>query len=427
MSDRIGSDVHWSAVWLLGLCAGLCANISTKVQAGDWLQFRGTQGDGESQVADLPLTWSAIENVSWRCELPGEGWSSPVVLGDRIFLSAAIPLESGSDGDRELSLLIVDANAGKLVQRVKLFTQLAASAPKIHAKNSHASPTPIIAEGRVYVHFGHLGTACTTLEGNVVWQNDQLSYRPVHGNGGSPVVVGRSLIFSQDGAEQAKVIALDTRTGKLRWEVPRNVEASKKFSFATPLVLNNSGQTQVIVPGSNVVQSLDPETGTELWRVRYDGYSVIPRPIIAAGLVMVCTGYDRPSLIAIRPDGRGDVTDSHVIWQTNVSVPHTPSLSTRNGLVFMISDKGIASCLEAASGEEVWKERIGGNYSASPLLAGDRLYMLSEEGETTVANASRNYAELARNKLGDRTLASMAVIEQDLLIRSKSVLWRITK
>lgn len=397
--------------------------------AADWLQFRGTEGDGESRVVDLPTEWSATDHVAWRCELPGEGWSSPVVLGDRIYLSSAILKDpEKTDGDRELALLIVDARAGKLIKRIDLFSVPAATAAKIHSKNSNASPTPLIDRERVYIHFGHLGTACTTLGGEIVWRNDKLGYPPVHGNGGSPVVVGRSLIFSQDGADESKVIALDTETGKVRWETPRNVESSKKFSFCTPLVLGVAGQQQVIIPGSNVVQSLEPETGKEIWRVRYDeGYSVIPRPILADGLVMVCTGYDRPTLMAIRPDGTGDVTDTHVAWKTNVAVPHTPSLCTHKGLVFMISDKGIATCLEAATGKEVWKERIGGNFSASPLLAGDVLYLLSEEGDATVIKADREFSRIARNRLGERTLASMAVVDHDLLIRSAVALYRIAK
>lgn len=417
----------WLSLGALGLALVACC-WNTAARAADWLQFRGTEGDGESRVVALPTEWSATEHVAWRCELPGEGWSSPVVLGDRIYLSSAIAKEQDKpDSDRDLALLIVDARAGKLIQRVNLFHVPGATAAKIHSKNSNASPTPLIDGERIYVHFGHLGTACTTTDGEIVWRNDDLSYPPVHGNGGSPVLVGRSLVFSQDGADESKVIALDIETGKVRWETPRNVESSKKFSFCTPLVLQVAGQQQVIIPGSNVVQSLDPETGKEFWRVRYDGYSVIPRPIVSEGLVMVCTGYDRPSLLAIRPDGKGDVTDTHVVWKTDVSVPHTPSLCTRSELIFMVSDKGIASCLESATGKEVWKERIGGNFSASPLLAGEVLYLLSEEGDTTVIKADREFSRVARNRLGERTLASMAVVDRDLLIRSANALYRITK
>ncbi len=247
----------------------------------------------------------------------------------------------------------------------------------------------------------------------------------MHGNGGSPALIGNALIFSQDGADQGKVIALNADTGKVLWETPRDVEASKKFSFCTPLVLERDGRAEVVVPGSNVVQSLDPQTGKELWRVRYEGYSVIPRPIVAAGLILVSTSYDRPTLLAIRPGGTGDVTDSHVAWQTKTSVPHTPSLCTYQGLLFMVSDNGIASCLDAATGKEFWKERLGGNYSASPLLVGNLIYFLSEEGDATIVKADKTFEQVAKNKLGERTLASMAVIDRDLLVRSKSALYRI--
>ncbi len=289
------------AIVVKNACLGMClvssvgASLALAEDRGEWLQFRGTVGDGVTRVVDLPTTWSASEHVRWRCDLPGEGWSSPVLQDGRVYLSAAIESEGGA---RELSLLVVDAKSGQLVQRTKLFNQPAAS-PKIHSKNSHASPTPILAGDRVFLHFGHQGTACVKLDGTIVWRNDQLPYPPVHGNGGSPVLVGKALIFSQDGGENGKVIALNADTGELLWETPRNVEATKKFSFCTPLVLERNGQSQVILPGSNVVQALDAANGKEIWRVRYEGYSVIPRPIVAGGLIMVCTGYDRPVLLAI--------------------------------------------------------------------------------------------------------------------------------
>ncbi len=406
-----------------------CAAMMPSVHGEDWLQFRGSKGDGVSPVAQLPQQWSATDNVTWTCKLPGEGWSSPVVVGKRIYVSAAVPKGKAEDGDkkqdRELVLMIIDADTGKLQSTIALFTEPGETAPKIHAKNSHASPTPIVDSGRVFVHFGHLGTAATDLDGKILWRNDQLSYPPVHGNGGSPVLVGSNLIFTQDGADNGKVICLDASTGTVRWEVERGVEAKKKFSFCTPMVYQDGKQVQVIVPGSNVVQSLNPETGKEIWRLRYEGYSVIPRPIVAAGLILMSTGYDRPKLLAIRPDGQGDVTDTHLAWSKMGAVPNTPSMNTRDGLVFIVSDDGIASCLEAATGEEVWKKRIGGNFSASPLLAGDLLYLLSEEGDTTILKADRNYEVVGKNRLGERTLASMAVIDNDLLIRSASGLWRI--
>jgi outer membrane protein assembly factor BamB len=413
--------------WLT-LAAWATASVgwsSPTVLSADWLEFRGSRGDGRSPVAELPKQWSEQQAIVWRSELPGEGWSSPVVLGQRIYLSAAIAASDQDDPDRELVLLILDAGTGRVLKTTPLFRQTAEWSPAIHKKNSHASPTPLIAGDRVYVHFGHQGTAATTLDGDIVWRNDALRYPPVHGGGGSPVLVGDKLIFSQDGAEKAEVLALVAATGEVAWRTPRNVEANKKFSFCTPLVLEAAGKTQVIIPGSNVVQSLEPDTGREIWRVRYDGYSVIPKPISAAGLVMVCTGYDTPSLLAIRPDGTGDVTDSHVVWTSKNSIPHTPSLLTDSGRLFMVSDRGIASCVDAATGQEIWRERIGGNFSASPLLAGKQIYLLSEEGDATVIAASDQFEVVQKNSLQARTLASMAVVDRDLLIRTDTALLRI--
>jgi outer membrane protein assembly factor BamB len=242
------------------------------------------------------------------------------------------------------------------------------------------------------------------------------------------VIVGSLLIFSRDGQDISEVTALDKATGKIVWQTPRNVETPKRFSFCTPLALELQGQTQLILPGSDVVQSLDPQTGREIWRVRYEGYSVIPKPIYHAGLVFISTSYDRPSLLAIDPTGSGDVTESHVRWRaSSAAIPHTPSLVALDGQVAMISDKGIAAGYDVVSGQELWKERIGGNYSASPLLVGTHMHLLSEEGEYTVLDIAGKPTELAKSKLGERTLASPAVIHGDLILRSDKALYRIGK
>lgn len=391
----------------------------------DWPEFRGPLGDGTARHADLPTEWSRQQNVNWRTELPGEGWSSPVVIGNKIYLTAAVPrLPTEPDSGFDLALLIVDADSGELLRQVTLFGE-GPDAPRIHQKNSRASATPVFDGKRLYVHFGHHGTACTTLDGEVIWKNDSLTYRPVHGNGGSPVVVAGKVIFSRDGAETSEITALDASTGELAWRTPRNVEVRKTFSFCTPLVLDDGKLTQVIVPGSNVVQSVDPETGEERWRVTYDGYSVVPRPIYHTGLVFVSTGYDRATLLAIDPSGRGDVTETHLRWRATSGIPKTPSLVGFEDKVAMVSDDGIASCYDAETGKRQWIERIGGDFSASPLLAGNRLYLVSEGGVCTVLDVSGTPSEIAVNDLGERTLASPAVIDDDLLIRTAEALYRV--
>lgn len=415
---------------MIGSLLAIVSSFSL-VRADDWPEFRGPREQGIYEAIDLPLNWSQTEGVAWRTELPGSGWSSPVVIGSTVYVTAAIPIEGkaneGDKQDLDLSLMLIDVESGKLLKTVKLLTQLGAKAPGIHSKNSHASPTPVFDNGRLYLHFGHQGTVCTDLQGNILWKNQELAYPPVHGNGGSPDVVGGLLIFSRDGANISRITALDKLTGKLVWERERDVKADRQFSFCTPLVIEVAGQKQFVLPGSNVVQSLNPETGDEIWRVTYEGYSVIPRPIYFEGLVYVCTGYDRPSLLAIDPTGSGDVTGTHLKWKVDGSVPHTPSLVARGGAIFMINDKGIASAVSAATGKEIWKERIGGNFSASPLLVGDRMYMLSEEGDATILQVGPKPRELAKNKIGERCLASPAIVGEDLLIRTAAALYRVSK
>lgn len=400
----------------------------------DWPEFRGPSTFGIATSKSLPTSWSATENIAWRTELPGEGWSSPIVVRGKTYLTAAVPVETDNTDESEkkpytLQLLICDVGTGKLLKSIDLFQQPSSSA-KIHKKNSHASPTPTFDGENIFVHFGHQGTACVTLSGNIVWKNDALAYKPVHGNGGCPTVVDDLLIFSRDGAATSEITAMEKETGKIAWQVQRNVTANKKFSFCTPLLLEpqkNDGRRQLILPGSNVVQSLNPATGEEWWRASYDGYSVIPRPIYEAGLVFICTGYNTPSLIAIDPTGSGDVTQTHIRWQTDKTIPHTPSLVGFDGKIAMVSDKGISSCFDAQSGTPIWKERIGGNFSASPILAGNLMYLLSEEGTCTILDISTEKpTEIAVNKLGERTLASPAVVGDDLLIRTASALYRIS-
>ncbi|MEM8735990.1 MAG: PQQ-binding-like beta-propeller repeat protein [Planctomycetota bacterium] len=399
---------------------------------GDWPAFRGPTRDGVIAASELPTKWSATENVTWRTELPGQGWSSPIVVEDRIYLTAAVPMEPEA-GDNQatakqgytLELFILSTETGELISRLELFQQ-PASAPRIHKKNSHASPTVLHENGRLYVHFGHQGTACLSTTGQIIWRNDSLSYKPVHGNGGSPTIAGDLLIFSRDGGDVAEVTALDKNTGEIVWQTARDVEVRRTFSFCTPYLGEIEGRLQLILPGSNVVQSLNPATGEELWRLRYEGYSVIPRPVYHAGLIFVCTGYDRPKLLAIDPTGVGDVTETHLRWQSDDSIPHTPSLVATNNQILAVSDKGVAICFDATTGEERWKKRVGGNFSASPLLSGSSLYLQSEQGKCTVFELGVEPEKVAVNDIGERTLASFAVVEKDLLIRTDKALYRIS-
>jgi outer membrane protein assembly factor BamB len=408
------------------IVTGILATIAlAPATAGDWVQFRGTAADGKSSEQRLPITWSPDTNIAWKQDLPGKGWSSPIVSGGRVYVTAAVPIEGAGKEDLSLRTLCLDAKKGTILWNTEVFPQDGKTAARIHGKNSHASPTPVLVDGRLYVHFGHQGTACLTLDGKVVWRNRSLTYNPVHGNGGSPICVDDLLIYNADGGDSRFVIALDRETGQLRWKTERTWPTSSQFSFSTPLLITVKGRKQVISPGTDAVVAYDPADGRELWRARYKGYSVIPQPVYGNGLVYVCTGYAFSGLLAIRPDGQGDVTDTHVAWSTKKSVPYTPTPLLVGKELYFVSDAGVASCVDAETGELHWQERIGGHYSASPMYADGNIYFQSEEGVGTVIKAGKKFVRLAKNDLQDRSLASYAVADGALFIRTEHSLYRV--
>jgi outer membrane protein assembly factor BamB len=363
--------------------------------------------------------------VTWRKEIPGLGWSSPVVGEGKIFLTTAVP----SGRDQSLRALCLDARTGDVLWNVEVFKQAGGEAPTIHKKNSHASPTPVVDGGNVFVHFGHMGTACLNAkDGARVWTRQSLRYNPVHGNGGSPILAGDRLIFSIDGTDKQEIVALERKTGKVAWRTPRNLSVQKPFSFSTPLLITANGREQVISAGSGVVMSLDPTTGKELWRVRYgSGYSVVPRPVYGNGLVYLSSGYEAPLVYAIRPGGTGDVTSTHVAWKTKAGAPRNASPLLVGDALYLADDLGLVTCLEARTGKERWNERVGRAFSASPILAGGLMYFLDEDGLATVVKPGASYEEIARNKMGERALASLGVDGNALLLRTEKALYRIEK
>jgi outer membrane protein assembly factor BamB len=418
-------------------CFVLLSAIVFPAAAGaDWLQFRGPDGQGRAAGTSLPVRWSETENVAWKSPIPGDGWSSPVVAGELIFLTTAVSpaaadAANGASPDpskaRSLRVLCLNADDGSLIWDREVFQQQGSDV-QIHRKNSHASPTPVIDGGRLYVHFGPAGTACLSLDGEILWKTQALTFKPVHGNGGSPAVFEDTLIVTCDGGDRQFVAGLSTETGEVKWTTSRDTEAQKGFSFSTPTLLNVNGTTQAICPGSGAVVAYDPRTGKELWRVRYgEGYSVVPRPVYGGGLVFVSSGYNSAVLYAIDPSGSGDVTDTHVRWTLKRGVPKTPSMLIVGDELYMVDDGGVASCLDVETGEVHWKQRLGGKYSASPFFGDGRIYFQSETGTTTVVAPGTEYRELAVNELGDgdRTFASFAVVDDAILLRSESHLYRI--
>lgn len=381
----------------------------------DWPQFRGPTGQGVSEERGLPLTWSENKNVRWKVAIPGRGWSSPVVQGDRIWLTTA------TEEGKSLRAIAIDRNTGAILQNVEVFRLK--SAKLLNAKNSFASPTPVVEGDRVYLHFGAFGTACITHSGEIVWKT-RLEYdNGQHGTGGSPVIYQDLLIVSCDGNDVQFVAALDKATGKVRWKKSR----AGYQAYTTPLVVSLPAGDQVISPGAFRAIAYEPRTGKELWHVQYgEGFSNVPRPVFGHGLIFICTGFQQASLLAVQPDGRGDVTKSKVVWRLDRGVPLTPSPLLVGDELYLVTDNGIATCVDARTGQELWRARLGGNHSASPIYADGKIYFLSEEGETVVIAPGRKLNHLATNQLDGPTLASMAVSSGSLFIRSATHLYRIS-
>jgi outer membrane protein assembly factor BamB len=401
------------------------------VLAGQWPEFRGPQGAGLA-AAQVPERWSESENVRWKVPVHGRAWSSPVVLGRQVWLTTATP-----DG-KQLFAMAFDKDTGKTLYDLKLFD--VATPQFAHSFNTYASPSPVIEPGRVYVTFGSPGTAAIdTGSGKVLWERRDLECNHFRGAGSSPILFRDLLIMHFDGSDVQYVAALDKRTGRTVWKTPRSVDfkdiepggkikADGDFrkAFATPLIVTAGGQPVLISPGSMAAYGYDPLTGKELWRLEErTSFSASTRPVAGHGLVYYTTGFNTGQVLAVRPDGRGDVTETHVAWRSTRGAPKKPSLLLRDDLLFMVNDNGVVTCVEAKTGAEVWTGRLGQTFSASPISAGGRIYFFGEDGKATVIEAGRTFKVLAENTLDDGFMATPAIDGGALYVRTKSHLYRI--
>ena len=402
----------------------LLAAAATRVGAEDWPQFRGPTGQGHALERGLPLEWSESRNIIWKVPVAGSGWSSPVVAAGKVWLTSVVETKDARRDRVSASLraLAFDVDTGRELVNVEVFQ--IKDAGVVNPKNSRASPTPIVDGDRVFVHFGADGTAALSTSGQILWTT-RLPYESQHGNGGSPTLYRDLLIVNCDGnGGEAYVVALDTSTGKVRWKTPRRRPADQAYS--TPLVITVGERDQVVSVGAYRAAAYDPLTGQEIWRVSYgDGFSNVPRPVFGRGLVYIATGFQTPSLIAVRADGKGDVTRSNIAWTITRGAPYTPSPILVGDDLYYVSDTGVLSQADATTGQIRWQQRLGGNYSASPVSADGRIYFQSEEGETTVIASGKEFRKLAINRLDGYTLASMAVSGGSFYIRSHSHLYRI--
>jgi len=435
-ATRVGAAAVALAVGTL--CAWAVPAPAAGPAARGWPAFRGPWSTGHaappgsSAPVGLPLEWSESQHVAWKIAIPHRGWSTPVVQDGRLWLTTATPK------GHEFFAIGVDAATGRVFFNERLFVAPDPE-PLGNRVNSYASPSPVIEAGRVYVHFGSYGTACLdAATGACVWQRRDLPCRHYRGPASSPILFEDLLILTMDGVDVQYVVALDKRTGRTVWRTDRSVEwhdlgpdgapireGDFRKAFSTPLVVRAAGRTQMISLGAKAAYAYDPRTGKELWRVRHPGHSSAPMPVADGERAYICTGHSHTKLYAIRLDGAGDVTETHVAWTYGDDVPLTASPILSGGLITMVSDGGAVTCLEAATGARVWRERIRGNFASSPILADGRLYFASQQGTATVMAAGREARVLATNRLEDGCMASPAVADGALFLRTKTHLYRI--
>ncbi len=416
----------------------------------DWPQFRGPTGQGHSDAVDLPIAWSETENVVWKTVIPGRGWSSPVEQNGKIWMTTALespatpeqrakklseaPDPAGLEvvGQVSLRAVCVEFATGRVLHDVPVF-QVENPDP-VHSQNSFASPTPVLDDGRVFVHFGTYGSACLdAATGNVLWTNRELKCDHQNGPGSSPIVWRDLFIVHCDGIDVQYVVALDKKTGQVVWKTDRSGKLDARpplrKAYCTPLVVEHEGQPLLISPGADWVYAYNPATGQELWRANYGklGFSNVPRPVVGHGLIYISTCFTSPTMLAVRYDGHGDVSDSHILWRNDRQAPKMPSPVLVGDELYVVSDQGVATCLDARTGEEHWAKRLGGNFNASPLYADGRIYFCNRDGVTTVVAPGREFQLLAENRLDGAFFASPAVVEKSLVLRTENALYRIEK
>jgi outer membrane protein assembly factor BamB len=427
----------------LAVAVGLFAQASRGVEA--WPQWRGPGGQGHAATAhDLPLTWSETENVAWKTPLPGRGWSSPVIDAERIWMTTAVESEISAEekaarlrahpgnslvvsGPVQLRALCVDRASGLLLHDIELFT--IADPQPIHSLNSYASPSPVLAPGRLYCHFGDFGTACVdTTAGTVVWAHRDLRLDHENGPGSTPVLWQDKLIVHCD---VQYVVALDAATGKVAWKTERSGElradTQLKKAYGTPLVIERDGRDVLVSPAADWIYAYDAATGAELWRLSYGvlGFSIVPRPVTAHGLVFMSTSFMQPDLLAVRLPETG--TAPAIAWREKKGAPNMSSPLVVGDELYVVSDKGVATCLDARSGRPVWTERLGGNFSSSPLLADGRIYVGNRDGDTFVIRPGTTFELLATNRLDGQIFATPAALGRALYLRTDKALYRLEK
>ncbi|HMJ92272.1 MAG TPA: PQQ-binding-like beta-propeller repeat protein, partial [Candidatus Acidoferrum sp.] len=416
----------------------VAALLVTSVFAENWPRFRGPNGQGISTETNLPMEWSVEKNIAWKTPIPGDGWSSPIVWDDRVFVT------STTDNGTRCHVICVDTKSGKILWATQVFEQFVR---RKENKNSHATPTPVTDGKKVYATFGDGSIVAVTFDGAVAWTNREVKFYSRHGLGSSPIVHEELVIQPYDGSQPVEaagnypqvstdertgwqlpwdksfIAALNTKTGKRVWTGKRGMS---RISHVTPIVAHLDGKDQIISGAGDRMQGFDPKTGELIWSVYQQGEGVSPSPALGDGMLFASSGFEKTTLRGIKlGSARGDLTESHIAWEQKKGVPTQPSPIFVKPFLYAITDGGIASCFKPENGEIVWQERVGGNFSASPVHAGGHIYFLNEAGETTVIASGTEFKVLAKNKIEGRCQASMAVSGGRFFIRTDKQLFCI--
>ncbi|MCF6310972.1 MAG: PQQ-like beta-propeller repeat protein [Verrucomicrobiales bacterium] len=433
---------------ILHLASIFWISLAASQAEEQWSQWRGSLGLGHAPAAnDLPVHWTEKEKVKWFSKIPGRGYSSPVISGQQIWVTTAIESVASEDqaqkrlqkntGNQPLVLLshvslralCLDRSSGKILYDVEL---LALDDPQwVHKLNSYASPSPVLSKGRLFCHFGALGSACVdTQTGKLIWTNTEIKVNHENGPGSTPVVWKDLMIFHMDGSDQQFIVALNTKDGKVVWKTKRSGELREnpqlRKSYATPLLVEVDEKTQLISPSADWLYAYDPETGRELWKFKYGklGFSNVPRPVFGDGVIYLSTGFGKTEILALRLNGEQMPTE---LWRHKKGAPRMPSPILVGDLLYFVSDSGIFSCLKASEGKAIWQQRLKGNYASSPLFADGHLYLGSQEGQMQVFSVGEEYKLLAENEMGSAIMASPVALGKALYIRTVKGLYRIEK
>ncbi len=426
-------------MWLLG--GNSCANGQDY-----WNQFRGSNGDGVTISQQLPLQFSeGSKQIVWKTPIAGKAWSSPVVWKEQVWVTNAPEIQNPpglSDFDAipktqpqplevpiKLTAICLDLATGKPIHEVTVFN---VTQPQYtHQTNSYASPTPVIEAGRIYVHYGTYGTACLdTQTGEKLWERTDLNCHHWRGAGSSPIVHQQALYLSFDGYDKQFIVALDKQTGKTIWQRDRDVDfgtdnGDAKKAYSTPVILAVDGRDLLVSPHAAATTAYDAKTGEIVWVIYHGGMNAAARPLVGNGLVYINAGDGNDALIALDPRGTGILDQSSIKWRMGRMIPRRPSQLLSGNRFFMLEDKGVLACLDATNGDLIGSSRVSGNYWASPIMSGDRIYICSQDGKITIVKADPDFEVLATNRLDDGMIASPAVAGDSLIIRTYKNVYRI--